>query len=371
MNNSQRSKSGDTLDPRILTVVLALAIFEFEIFTFTRGLVEIAGQDAVITTFLGGTLLILLTLLLVKLAHRFPQESFFAYSKKVWGKPMGLVIIASYLFYFYTFMVLLFQNFANANRLIYLQETPALIPLILMGLGAVWLVSYGFSSIVRFFQLFFPFFAITIIVVLLLGIREVQFENFFPILSRGIIPVLHGAIVYVGFIQGVEVLLFVTPFLNDKNKILKPALGGIFAVILFSVFASVNAIGVLGAENTLEFTYPGIALLSAVELPGFAVERFELLLTLTWLIAIFTTMAIYIYLLSFGIIELFGLSHRKLTIGLVTAAIIGATYLIPNVTWMLVLREYYNYFTLIFIAVIPALTFLMAVIRGKEGNEHA
>ncbi|MDW7652065.1 MAG: endospore germination permease [Bacillota bacterium] len=371
MMNSSQSKSKDTMDPKVLAVVLAMAIFEFEIFTHARGLVDIAKQDTLLVILLGGSLLLLLTSLLVKLARRFPKENLFQYSKKVWGRPVGLLITLAYLFYFYSFMVLLFQNFTNANRVLFLPRTPVLVPMLLMAVGAVWLASYGFAAIVRFFQLIFPIFALLMLTILFLGIREVSFENYLPLLSNGFLPVLHGAVVYVGIIQGIEIILFLTPFLNDTNKILKPAAWGVIPVIFFMFFASVNAIGILGVANIPEFVYPGIALLSVIELPGFAVERFELLLTLPWLIAIFTTMSVYIYLLAFGIIELFGLSHRKVSIGIVAAAIIGATYLIPDMAWTIVLRQHFNYFTLLFTAVIPALTLLMAAIRHKEGTDNA
>lgn len=368
MSDNQQSKSKDPVDPKALSVVLALTIFEFEIFTHARGLVNIAKHDTLIVILLGGSLLLLLTVLLVKLARRFPGENFFQYSQKIWGKPIAYGIIAAYLFYFYSFMVLLFQDFSDANRLLFLQQTPPFIPMILFGVGAIWLASYGFSAIVRFFQMVFPGFAILMLAILILGIREVKLANYFPLFSQGIKPILHGAIVYVGIIQGVEILLFLTPFLKDQDKILKPAIWGILPAVFFMLFASLNAIGVLGVENTLEFVYPGVALLSVVEFPGFTVERFELLLTLPWLVAIFTTMCVYIYLLANGLIELFGLKRKKVTITLVTAAIIGSTYLIPNLTWMLFLRERFGYFTLFFVAVIPALTLLLAVIRGKEGR---
>lgn len=371
MSNGLAGKKGDRLDPKVLTVVLALTIFEFEIFTHARGLVDIAGPDAIFTILLGGLLLLLVTSVLVKLAARFPEENFFQYNVKVWGKPIGLLITVAYLFYFYFFLVLLFRDFSDANRLLFLQETPVLVPLVLMGVGAIWLVAYGFPAIVRFFQMIFPGFAVLMLTILLLGIREVKLENFAPLLSGGIMPILHGSVIYIGIIQGVEILLFFTPFVTDKNKTLRPALWGMIPVIFFMFFASVNAIGILGVENISEFIYPGIALLSVIQLPGFAVERFELLLTLPWLVAIFTTMCVYIYLLAYGIIGLFGLSYRKLTLSLVTAAVIGATYLIPNITWMLVLREAFTQVTILFVAVVPALTLLLAVIRGKEGIEHA
>lgn len=371
MSDRRHHKYSDSLDPRVLIAVLVMTIFEFEIFTHARGLVDIARHDALPVIVLGGTLLVLLTVLLVKLARRFPQENFFQYIKTIWGRPVALIITVAYLLYFYTLMVLLFQDFANANRLLFLQETPVMVPMVLMGIGAVWLAAYGVSAIVRFFQLVFPGFALLMLGILILGIREIRFENFLPMFSNGIVPILHGAIVYVGIIQGIEIILFLTPFLNDQNKMLKPAIWGILPAVFFMFFASANAIGILGVENVLDFVYPGIALLSVIQLPGFAVERFELLLTLPWLVAIFTTMSIYIYLLSYGIIELFGFSRRKITLVIVTIAIIAATYLIPNLTWMLLLREYYNYFTLLFTAVIPVLTLLLAVIRGKEGEKNA
>ncbi|MDW7675101.1 MAG: endospore germination permease [Bacillota bacterium] len=371
MSKNLSGNAWDKLDVKVITIVLLMAIFEFEIMTHARSLVDIAKQDAIFSILLGGLLLILVTFLLVKLAIRFPDENLFQYSKKVWGKPIALIIALAYLFYFFIFMVLLFQDFTNADRTLFLPRTPVLIPMILMGFGAVWLAAYGIAAIVRFLLLVFPLFAVLMISLAILSLREVRLENLLPLFSNGFMPIIKGAIMYVGVIQGVEVLLFISPFLRRIDQSLKPALFGVVPVILFMLVSSINAIGILGVENVLEFAYPGIAILSIVEISGFTVERYELFLTLPWLIAIFTTMCIYIYLLSYGIIEVFGLPNRKITIYLVTTAIIGMTYLIPNLAWTMVLRGYFNYFTLIFVAFIPICTLVLAMIRGKEGTNNA
>ena len=371
MRNNQQVKKADQLDVKVLTVVLILSIFEFELFTFARGPIEEAGRDAWISILIGSSILLFTTFLLVKLARRFPQENLFQILVKVWGKPLGLLLTIAYLLYWLVFLTLLFQEFTTANRTLFLQETPVLIPMVLMALGAVWLASYGLTAIVRFFQIMFPFVAFFIVFLLILGLKDIRLQNFLPVFGEGYGPIMSGAIRNVGFPQGLEVILFISPFLSNHHQALKPALLGASAVVLFSFFSCITAIGILGAENIQEAIWPGLAAVSVIQLPGFPVERYELFLTLPWLVSIFTTMCIFIYLLSYGVMFLFSLNRGMLVrVILATLIIIGA-YLIPNHSWTMSIRQSMNYFTITFVAAIPILTLILASIRQVKGEENA
>ena len=290
MNEQQlKGKSLDKLDVRLLTIVIILAVFEFELFSFARGLVELAGQDVWLSVLLGTFALLMVIYLLVKLTGRFPREDLFQYSKRVWGKPLAFIISVSYLLYWFVFLAVLFNDFSLANRLLFLPETPLLIPMMLIGIGALWLAAYGFTALVKFFQLMFPFMAVLLFIVVGLSLKEISFDNFLPVFSNGYVPIFKGALFYLGLFQGVEVILFLAPFLFKPQNAVKPAFLGIGVLSIFAFTSAGAAVGTLGVENVKTTVWPGLATVSIIHLPGFPVERFELFLTLPWLIAIFTT----------------------------------------------------------------------------------
>ena len=356
----------DKLDPKVMATAIIVGVIEFELFTDPKGIAAFAQQDAWLSFLLGGLITTITTYLLVRLASRFPRENLFQFNKKIWGRPIAFVIAVSYLLYWTVYLTLLFQDFSTANKILFLRDTPSLVPMLILAVGAALLVSYGLPAVIRFFQLMLPFLILPLLLIIVLAIRRVELEHFLPVLSNGIMPVLKGAVYFVGVLQGLEIILFLSPFLVDVKKATKPALIGVNSIILIAFAFAVIPIGIMGNENIKESLWPVVETLSLIELPGFPVERFELFLTLPWLIGVFTTMCLFIYLLSFGIIQVFNLRKRKWIIYSVAGFIVLATYVFPNYTWALTARKYFYIPSLLFLYVIPLLTLLISILRAKR-----
>lgn len=209
----------DKLEPRILIAVLIVSILEFEVFTFSRGVVEIAGQDAWLSLIIGAVIVSVNTFLLVKLMSRFPGENIFHFSPKVWGKPLGLVMIVGFLLYWLVFLITLLEDFSVANQTFFVREAQPIISVILLVIGAAWAVSYGFPALVRLLQILLPFIILPLLFIGGLALPHIQLEQFQPMLAGGIWPVLKGAILVAGFLQGLEIILFAGPFIKTHRKL--------------------------------------------------------------------------------------------------------------------------------------------------------
>ncbi|MCR6546473.1 endospore germination permease [Dehalobacterium formicoaceticum] len=361
-----KTRDPKAIDPKALAIVLISAILEFELFTFTKRIVQIAEQDAWISILLAIPIVSLFTYLLVKLISRFPQESFFEFSKKIWGKVLGVTIIIAYLGFWMIFVGMSFQNFGSVNQMIFLPETPMIVPLGLLAVGAISLSLYGFAPIVRFFQLIFPFMILPLLVAAALSLRSIDLQNFFPILGSGWLPVLQGTLLFIGVFQGIELILFIGPFFKDKKALMKPALISVNFLLVLILLQTIMAIGIFGVENIKESIFPGVDILSGITLPGFPVERFELFLTLPWLMAMFTTIVIYLYLITEGLLHLLKKQrYRKALTIFVTVSLLAIIYLIPGTSLAIQLRNLFHYPSYLFLYIIPVLTLLVAVIRRK------
>jgi spore germination protein len=209
---------------------------------------------------------------------------------------------------------------------------------------------------------------IPLILIFVIGIRNIDISQFNPVLKGGFIPVLKGAIYFAGALQGLEVILFLSPFLKDVKKSIKPVMFGVGLINIIALFLVVLAIGVMGVNNIKYSVFPGIDTISLIEFPGFAVERFELFLTFPWIIGVFTTICIFLYLLSYGTNKLINLKNHKIVVYLLTIVVVSATYLFPSFVVEEKIRSFFGYFTLVFVYFIPAVTLLLAIIRSKRDN---
>jgi len=214
----------------------------------------------------------------------------------------------------------------------------------------------------------FPFILFPLILIFVIGIRNVQTSHFQPILHGGVLPVLKGALYYAGALQGLEVILFLGPFLKDVKKAVKPAMLGVGFVVIHTFFQAVLAIGVTGVSNLKYSVFPGLDTISLLEFPGFEVERFELFLTFPWIIGVFTTICIFLYLLSYGVNQIVHLKNHKIMVYILTIIIISSTYLFPSFVVEAKTRDYFNYLTLLFVYLIPVVTLFLAIIRSLRDN---
>ncbi|MDT3699558.1 MAG: endospore germination permease [Thermincola sp.] len=368
MKNNLRNANIDKIDQKAVTIVLFASIIEFELFVFAKEIVKFARQDAWISVLLGGFIAALTTYLMIKLASRFPKNTYFEYNKKIWGNTIAFIILALYLIYWAIYLSLLLQETVYTNKFFFLQKTPSFVTLLLLALAAAWLIPYGITAIVRFFQIMFPFMVLPMILIFAIGIRNIDFSQFQPILHGGVVPVLKGAVYFAGTLQGLEVILFLSPFLDDLKKSVKPAMFGVGLTVSLAFLLLVLGIGVLGVGNLEYSIFPGIDTISLLELPGFAVERFELFLTFPWIIGVFTTICIFLYLLSYGTSQLLNIKNPKIAVYILTIAVVCSVYLFPNFMVEEKIRGFYNYFTLFFVYLLPSFTLLLAIIRSKRGK---
>jgi len=365
-----RDSVKDKLDPRILAITIIVALFEFETFAFAKGVVKFAKQDAWISVLLGGLIGLAGTFLLVKLAERFPKENFFQFNKKIWGQPLAFIIAVASLVYWLGYLVILYKDTSMATEYFFLKRTPTLIPMALFAGVVLWLAVYGLTSIVRFFQIFVWFLILPLIFVSILFLSAVDFKNFFPVMSHGILPVILGAVYYAGALQGLEVILFLMPFISDTKKTVTPALIGTGTVFLITFVHIIGAVGILGVERVQKEVYPGVATMTIPEIPGMMGDRYELFLTLPWITGVFATIALFTYLVSDGFGQIFNIKYKKAIVIAVSLLIITGAFLIPNLAWASMLRENLNFITFSFVYILPIITFIITAIRKKRGTNE-
>jgi spore germination protein len=174
-------------------------------------------------------------------------------------------------------------------------------------------------------------------------------------------------------LQGFEVILFLSPFLADSPaKAIKPALIGAGAILFISFMQTVISIGIMGVDNIQSSIWPGIGTISVIELPGFPVERYELFLTIPWMVGVFTTISLYIYLLAYGITEIFNLAkHRKTITYIASVTLVPVIYIFPTYSWALKVDGYICSVSVLFLFALPLGTLILAVLRGKRGAGNA
>lgn len=352
-------------------MLVFLAVAEIEILTFSPIIVKIAGRDAWLSQVLAALGTYGFLFLLVRLGQRFPHKTFFEYSPRLWGKPLTSLIILGYLGYWLTFAVRLLWRTADITTTFFLPNTPLLVVLFFFICGTIFLASYGLVPLVRFFEFMLLFYLVPYLLAIGIALSNMKISYFFPILADGIWPVIKGALLMMATLNGLEILLFAIPLTARPQQTLLPAFAGLSLFHLTVVAQTLAIIGNLGAVTIREMVYPSMDMLSTLRLPGWPVERFELFLTLPWLIGAFTSVALCIYLLCNGILKILPLKNPKPVYWTIGSGAVILTYLISNILWVFLLEKYLWAITPVFIYLIPLASYLLALIRRQREEDRA
>lgn len=361
-----RKSPGDAINAGSIFALLFLSVSEIELFTGGREMIEIAGRDVWLAVILGGLLTYPFLYLLFILARRFPRETFFEYAPRLWSKWPARIIVLLFGVYAIIWLVRMLWMTTAFNAEFFLPQTPHVVVALLFMLGVIWLVRGGLVPLVRFFELMLPFFLLPYIWVIILSLSEMRISYFQPVLANGLMPVIKGALHYCLMIQGLEILLFALPFTLNPLRSRLAAFSGLTLLHLSSLLQGVTILGNLGREGTGHFIFPGTEVLSSLHLPGWPVERFELFLTLPWLIATFTSLGIALYLAAFACQILLPVKKPALVYWGFGLAAIALIYLFPNILWIHLLQKYERVLTLLVIYLIPPASFLLFLVRKPE-----
>lgn len=360
-----KKTTGDVLYPGSLVMLLFFAATEGEII-FGSPLFKAAGRDTWLSVLIGALATYPLLFLMLRLAQRFPKRTFFEYAPLVWGKFLGYPVILAFTGIWLIWLVKIIWQVGNINSTFFLPNTPLLVVYALFILGAVYLAKYGLVPISRLFDLMLLFFFIPYLFSLFLSIANIHSGYFAPFLANGIWPVIKGSLIYVGMIQGIEIILFALPFTINPEKAMLPALAGLTILHLSNLLNIIGIQGTLGSSAAAQHIFPSMDTLSSLHVPGWPVERFEPFLTMPWFIGVFTSTALAIYLIAYGSSQIIPLKNRGLFCwGAGVLALILA-YLIPDILWSREIRQLLWILYGLVIFPLPLATLLLSILRKQK-----
>ncbi|MDQ0900621.1 MULTISPECIES: GerAB/ArcD/ProY family transporter [unclassified Paenibacillus] len=329
-----------------------------------------AGQDAwlvVITSMLLGFMLLFLFLIIQR---REPEKNLSQLLIQYFGSFVGKFVLLLYVLMFSYEAMRNVRDFGDLTLLTILPRGPISLIMLIMITLSIYAIYKGIEVFFRLAEFIvvgvLTFYLILLIMQLVSGV--VHFDYLLPILENGIQPVLKESIsstVWFPFGQMMIFLMF-WRYLNEKKELAKTSVRSFFVSGLVILFSNIMNLIVLGPQLLNISTVP---LLQAVQLIQIAevFERFDALVILLFYAGIFIKATLWFLAAVLGLSQLFQTDYRRFA--LPVGVIIYITSLLPS-SWQLHLeigKIVGEQFMLnkIFIGVIPAILFLVMLIKGQ------
>lgn len=298
----QEKKSISLLQFAILVITIS---FGTSPIILARQMAEAGKQNMWLIVLLGSIPIATAFWFAVKLCRYFPQQSVIEFNKNLAGKLIGNFLNI----YLLILMLLITSSIIRTFRIIIkgflLDLTPSQVIVTVILLSVAYCCQNGLGPLLRFQQVVFEAGYSVFILVLLIGLLNIEVNNYEPFLAEGIMPVVKGLKDTWFAFSGSEILvLFLYPYLTMQKGTFKYGLYGIGFITILYVLITAIVQGVLGYEEVKHQLFPTIMAYREVEIPATFIERVDGYLVISWIAVAFITIVLWTYLISLGISQM-------------------------------------------------------------------
>lgn len=326
-----------------------------------------ANQDVWISTLLSFIICVIFLLPVFLLARKYPDKTIIQYSELLLGRIGGKIIGLLYAFYFLHVSANTVRLFGEYFTAAPMPETPLVVFLITLVLVAAYAVYKGVEAIGRVGEMIIPLNLIVVIIISLMVIKDINFNNLKPLLEKGIYPVLYGAVISAS--RAIEPLLLAMlyPYINSNKKRALSYVLGIFIAIVFLVLIDFQILSIIGINQAKLMSYPYVNLLRRIKFADI-IERVDIIHLGIWILGNCLRAALYFYLGVLGLAQVFSLkSYKPAIIPAGVVILLLALYLYPNLIRM---EQFLSYktlgaYNLFFVIGIPSILLLLALFKKK------
>lgn len=250
------------------------------------------SSDGWIPLLVSGMIMIFVTWLVVKLASRFPNQTFLTYASKLVSKPIAIILTLFFVIQGIIIAALEVRSVADISKVYLLNDTPMEVLSLSFLLVVIYAVSGSRAGIFRLNMLLFPFIMFISLLILILSIGWIEPDYLLPVFQTSIWSYAEGGKMSIIYYGNIGFLLFYIAFAKQPKKAPKMAAIGMSIVVVLYVLLFIACVGAMGNGATTNLIYPTIDLAKELEIPGGFFERFESVFFMIWVMAIFTTAVI-------------------------------------------------------------------------------
>lgn len=331
------------------------------------------NQDIWIIVLLSLVYTALLRTPLLFLANKFKDISMMEYIEKIMGKFIGKLIIIIYGLYFAAYSIYVITVQTHLAGVAILAKTPYWLLITFVTIISIFVCLKGLVMIFWTGEFIIPISLISIVFLILLGLKNVDFSVILPILSdSSFLDINKGAIMLSLILTDIFILIMSVQYLECKKDINKIFIkSGIYSSLLVIVIVIVTQ-GALGIEQARHSNYPFLIYTRLIQYQS-VFERIDLFFILAWLGANVGRIVTYTYLSYMSFEHLFKVKESKPLIYTICISVSMVSLYLTNTGFRIssngLLNAFLMYSTLIFVLIIPLIAMIVYFFRRKSINK--
>lgn len=327
-----------------------------------------AKQDTWIAYLIASLLGVLIVYVATKIALLYPHHTLIQFSKLILGKGLGVVIVITYLFQWYSVVPFILRESADFLNTILLPETPSWAMVVSMVILTIYInLIGGIEGIARCSEVFGPIVILSITLSIVLLFKDFNTLNLLPVfVDTGVLPIWKGTLSPLAFLGESVIMLMLVSFTNEPEKVLKGAVWGITLAAIMGNVAVLSVLLTFGHEISAKMLHPAFDMVSYISVMDF-IQNVEIIAVLVWVLSVFIKLSLYFFLACYGTAQLFKIINWKRIVWVVSPLFVILALLIPNVSFDIsYTTKYWIHFALpVNMIGIPLILLITSRIRKK------
>ena len=296
-------------------------------------------------------------------------DNLISFLPKIMGKKIGKLVGFMFAFYFSYAAIFYLKCFDEMLVAELLPNTPRWILSLALLLLVLWIINNGLEDIARFYTLLGP-----IVITMLLAVLVANSGNF-----RWYNALPFGESDPSGFLSGVQAafpiflinitLLVVYPAVNQPQKILKVALGGMTLSAVYLMIMFLFILGVFGNVNGLKIVWPLIELSRMIRIGPF-LERVEAVFILVWFSIAFLNGSFLTYCSTTSWQALFNVQKAKRFNVLVVGVLFIVSLFAKDLKAIFIMQYWFSRYVAISVVILLLLTAAAVWLQKRRRRAH-
>ncbi|QST00605.1 GerAB/ArcD/ProY family transporter [Pontibacillus sp. ALD_SL1] len=267
-----------------------------------------AKQDAWISVIVAGVGMSISVFCMSKILQQYESADLPGIQVDVFGKIVGKILGTFVALYFFCFLITLLLNYIEVVQVFLFPTIPTwLVCLFLLSL-VVYAVLGGVRVIVGVSFLFFVGTA-WLIIVLYEPLTLMEWNHFLPTLGNSYTDILKGAYKTTYSLIGFEALLFIYPYVQNKQKAHLAAQQAVWGTTILTLFVVVITVGYFSGPQLERLIWPTLSMFKIIQFSF--VERFDIIAVGLWMMIILPNMVTAMWLCTHTFKRVYGLRQKQ------------------------------------------------------------
>ncbi|RFB19316.1 spore gernimation protein [Bacillus sp. HNG] len=283
-------------------------------------------KDAWISILLSGLFVSLITWIIISILNKNEGGTLFEIHDHIFGRLIGSILNFVIVIYYIAVHYSITISYVELSLTWGYEGVYEWVGVLALLMITIYAVSGGFRVVTGVCFLSFLL-TIWLLFVVYQPLQTINLTRILPIMTTTPSEMMKGVFKSSYTMLGFETLLFIFPFIKEKNKLQLFSQIAVWFTTILVLITTVVSILFFSAKELEKNVWPVVSMISTVHFPF--IERFEFVAVPLWILVIFPNLCITLYISSKGIKQIFHIK-QKYGIWLISIILFICSFLITK-----------------------------------------